>query len=81
MIGVGFMNVPVTNPGLGNDMMTMLQLRVGAELPWPGKLGLSEDAARLHAEAADWEVERVRQKVRAEVRVAYYQARLVAGPA
>jgi outer membrane protein TolC len=77
MIGVGFMNVPVTNPGLGNDMMTMLQLRVGAELPWPGKLGLSEDAARLHAEAADWDVERVRQKVRAEVRVAYYQVYFV----
>ena len=73
MIGVGLMNVPVARPGLGNDMMTMLQLRVGAELPWPGKLGLSEDVARLEAEAAAWEVERVRQNVRAEVESAYYE--------
>ena len=73
MIGVGFMNVPVTNPGLGNDMMTMAQLRVGSEFPWPGKLGLREDVARLQAEAETWEVERVRQKVRAEVRTAYYR--------
>ncbi|HUP53700.1 MAG TPA: TolC family protein [Longimicrobiales bacterium] len=73
MIGVGLMNVPVTRPGLGNDMMTMLQLRLGAELPWPGKLGLSEDVARLRAEAATWEVERVRQGIRAAVESAYYQ--------
>ncbi|HUF76668.1 MAG TPA: TolC family protein, partial [Longimicrobiales bacterium] len=73
MIGVGLMNVPVARPGLGNDMMTMLQLRVGAELPWPGKLGLSEDVARLEAEAAAWEVERVRQSVRAAVEAAYYE--------
>jgi len=73
MLGVGFMNVPVTNPGLGNDMMTMVQLRLGAELPWPGKLGRSEEVARLRAEAAEWEVERERQDVRAEVETAYYQ--------
>ena len=73
MIGVGLMNVPVARPGLGNDMMTMLQLRLGVELPWPGKLGLSEVVARLRAEAAAWEVERVRQNVRAEVESAYYE--------
>jgi outer membrane protein TolC len=73
IVGVGLMNVPVSNPGLGNEMMTMLQLRVGAELPWPGRLRLGEDVARLHAEAAEWEVERVRQNVRAEVESAYYQ--------
>ncbi|HUP50888.1 MAG TPA: TolC family protein, partial [Longimicrobiales bacterium] len=73
MVGVGLMNVPVTRPGLGNDMMTMLHLRVGAVLPWPGKLGLREDVARLEAEAAAWEIERVRQDVRAEVESAYYQ--------
>jgi outer membrane protein TolC len=73
MLGVGFMNVPVVNPGLGNDMMTMAQLRLAAAFPWPGKLGLREDVARLQAEAADWEVERARQKVQAEVRTTYYR--------
>jgi hypothetical protein len=39
------MNVPVADPGLGHDMMMMTQVQVGARLPWPGKLGLSEDVA------------------------------------
>ncbi len=73
MIGVGLMNVPVTRPGLGNDMMTMTQLRVGAELPWPGKLGLQEEIARLESQAAGWEVERVRQELHAEVASVYYR--------
>jgi len=73
MIGVGFMNVPVTNPGLGNDMMTMAQVRIGAAFPWPGKLGIREDVARLEAQAAAWEVERVREAIRADVQATYYQ--------
>lgn len=73
MLGAGLMNVPVRRPGIGNDMMTMAQLRMAAEIPWPGKLGLREDVARLEADAAAWEVERVRQRVRADVRSAYYR--------
>ena len=72
MLGVGLMNVPVTRPGIGNDVMTMAQIRVAAELPWPGKLGLREDVARLRADAAASDVEVVRQRVRAAVRSAYY---------
>jgi outer membrane protein TolC len=73
MLGVGLMNVPVTRPGLDNDMMTMAQLRLAAELPWPGKLGLREEVARWHAEAAAMDAERVQQRVRADVRSAYYE--------
>ena len=77
MLGVGLMNVPVTRPGLGNDMMTMAQLRVAAEIPWPGKLGLREDVARLQADGAALDAERVRQRVRADVRTAYYRVYFV----
>jgi outer membrane protein TolC len=74
MLGIGFMNVPVTSPGLGSDMMTMTQVQIGAQFPWPGKLSLREDVARFHAEAADWELERVRDRVLTDVKSTYYQA-------
>ena len=77
MLGVGFMNVPVTSPGLGSDMMTMAQVQVGAQIPWPGKLSLREEVARFRAEAAGWELERVRDRIRTEVKAAYYQTYFV----
>lgn len=73
MLGVGFMNLPVANPGLGRDMMTMMQVQMSGTLPWPGKLGLKEEVALLRAEAADFEVERVRDRIAAEVQSAYYR--------
>lgn len=73
MLGVGFINVPVAEPGLGRDMMTMAQVQVSGTLPWPGKLGLKEEVALLRAEAAELEVERVRDQVAAEVQTAYYR--------
>lgn len=76
-LGLGFMNVPVARPGLGAEMMTMTQLQVGARLPWPGKLGTREEVASLRAEAAAWEVERVRDEVVAEVKSAYYRVYFV----
>lgn len=72
-LGLALMNVPVASPGLGNAEMTMAQVRVGAGLPWPGKLGLAERAARFQAEAAAWEVERARWDVRTRVEKTYYE--------
>ncbi len=72
-LGLGVMNVPVASPSLGRDRMTMTTVQLGGRLPWPGKLALAENAARLGAEAAEWEVERVRQRVRSEVKSAYYR--------
>lgn len=73
MLGVGFMNVPVTDPGIGNDMMTMSQIQLSSRLPWPGKLGLMEEAAALRAEAAEWNVTLERDRVREEVKEAYFE--------
>lgn len=72
-VGVGVMNMPLADPGFGQDPMTMTQVQLGARLPWPGKLSLREDVARLRAEAAEWEAERVRQRVRSEVKSHYYR--------
>lgn len=73
MLGIGFMNIPVTDPGLSGEMMTMTQVQVSTRLPWPGKLGLREDAARLEGDAAEWEVHRVRDAVGADLKTAYYE--------
>lgn len=72
-LGVGIMNLPAANPSLSADRMTMASVGLGATLPFPGKLGLREDVARLRADAAEWETERVRQRVVAHVKAAYYE--------
>lgn len=72
-VGVSVMNVPVATPGLAGDVMTMTTVQLGEQFPWPGKLALREEIARFHAEAAEWEVERVRAAVLSDVRSAYYR--------
>ncbi len=73
VLGVGVMNFPVTDPSLGRDMMTMTRLQISERFPFPGKLGLREREAELRAEAARWEVERMRREVVADVKEAYYR--------
>ena len=73
MVGISLMNVPVARPSLDREVMTMAQVQVSAMLPWPGKLGIREDVARLQAEAAEWEVDRVRDQVLSDVKSTYYQ--------
>jgi outer membrane protein TolC len=73
MLSVGVMNFPVTDPSLRREMMTMTTVQLGERFPWPGKLSLGEDVARLMAEAARWEAERTRQDVLAEVKSTYYR--------
>lgn len=73
MLGVGIMNLPMADPGLGRDMMTMTTIQLREQFPWPGKLGLREDIAGFEAEAAEWEAERVRERVLSEVKSAYYR--------
>jgi len=72
-LAVGVMNVPVSDPGFGRDPMTMATIQLASRFPWPGKLPLREEGARLRAEASRWEAERIRQKVRSEVKDLYYR--------
>lgn len=73
MLGIGFMNVPAARPGLAGDMMTMTRLELQETFPWPGKLSLQSEVADLRAEAAEWEAQRVRDEVAAEVKGAYFE--------
>jgi outer membrane protein TolC len=73
MVGLGIMNFPLTDPSLGREMMTMTSIQASGQVQFFGKRGLREDVARFEAEAAHWEVARVLQNVRAEVKAAYYR--------
>lgn len=70
---LGLINMPITDLGLGRDPMTMTQVQLGSTLPWPGKLSLRERVAAQRSEAAEWEAERVRQRIAAEVKSVYYE--------
>lgn len=72
-LGVGVMNLPVADPSLGRDMMTMTTVQLGQRFPWPGKLALLEEIASFESEAAEWEAERVRMRVLSQVKSAYYR--------
>jgi len=72
-LGLGLMNVPVKDPSLRREMMTMTTVQVGARLPFPGKLARAEDAARAGADAARLQVEVARRALIARVKSAYYR--------
>ncbi len=73
MLSFGVMNLPISDPSLGRDMMTMTRIRLSERFPWPGKLALREEIAGREAAAAEWEVERTRRRVLAEVKSTYYE--------
>ena len=73
MLSLGVANLPVTDPRLGQDFMTMTMLGISETFPYPGKRGLREAIARAWAESAQYEAEAIRQKVVAEVKTAYYE--------
>ena len=72
MLGLGIMNLPVSDPGFG-DIMTMKTAALGQKLPFPGKLALARRAAELELEAAHARLAATRREVAAEVKHAYYE--------
>jgi len=54
------LNLPVDSFSVGQEGMTQMQIGFGQKFPFPGKLGLREDAAGHEAKAAGIEVEESR---------------------
>ncbi len=54
------LNLPVDTFSVGQEGMTQMQIGLGQKFPFPGKLGLREDAANFEAKAAGIEVEESR---------------------
>jgi outer membrane protein TolC len=72
-LGIALMNIPVADPSLSREMMTMTQVQLGTRLPWPSRLSISESVASIRSQVADWETRRIRDKVRYDVRAAYHE--------
>ncbi|HEB56966.1 MAG TPA: TolC family protein [Gammaproteobacteria bacterium] len=54
------LNLPLDSFSLAQEGMTQLQIGIGQKFPFPGKLGLREDAAGYEAKAASSEVKESR---------------------
>ncbi len=54
------LNLPVDTFSVGQEGMTQMQIGLGQKFPFPGKLGLREEAANFEAKAAGIEVEESR---------------------
>ena len=68
MLSFGFMNRPVDDLGRTDQQMTMNVAQLPQRFPWPGKLGFSEERARLLASAEELEAEETEQQLLARVR-------------
>lgn len=73
----GFTNVPVTDPGLSADPMSMVMIRLEQRLPARGLRAAREAVARAEAEAEAAAVDRIRWSVATRLREAYFELLLV----
>lgn len=74
---LGLQNDGFSGLMIGKMETSYYQLMLSQGLPWPGKLGLRTDLARLSAEQADAGVERARLSTEADVRRGYLDLLLV----
>ncbi len=71
MLGVGVVNLP-NNFDFNEEDMTMKEISVSQKFPFPGKRGLSEEAAAKEADAGSAEAEEAANQISKEVKTAYY---------
>ncbi len=67
-LGVKAMNLPVDTFDPSQEGMTQMQVGVSQSIPFPGKLGLRETAARREAEAGAYDVEETRLRLIRDVK-------------
>ncbi len=73
MLSFGLMNRPVNDLGRTDQPMTMNTIGLTQRLPWPGKLGFSEERADYLAAADSLEAREVERRLLARVKSTYYQ--------
>lgn len=72
-LSVGLLNVPTHNFSVNQDEMTMLEIGVSQSVPFPGKLGLAEQAAMREALGAAKTAEEARLRLLRDVRLNWWQ--------
>ena len=71
MLGFGVINLP-DNFDFSEEDMTMKEISVSQKFPFPGKRGLSKEAAAKEADAGKAEIEDITNQVVKEVKTAFY---------
>jgi len=72
-INLNAMNLPTDTFDREQEAMTQLQIGFSQEFPFPGKLGLREEAAEYDAKAAAYSVEELRLQLISTVKSAWWQ--------
>jgi len=73
IIGGKIKNVSFSEFTLGDDPRSDIQVFIGQEIPFPGKLSTKEKIAREKSESRKWVSDSVSRKVIRELKVAYYE--------
>ena len=76
MVGLGIVNLPTDTFNFRNEDMTMKEISVTQQVPYPGKRGLRSEMAQKEAEAAYNEYEETKNKVSRDVKMAYLRTLL-----
>ncbi|MEH6468880.1 MAG: TolC family protein [Porticoccus sp.] len=73
MVNMNAMNFPTDTFDRSQEPMTQLQIGFSQEIPFPGKLGLKEEAAEYDAQAAGHSVDEVRLQLIKNVKSKWWQ--------
>src|SRR6185503_6447532 len=72
MLELGVLNVPTPSLSLRREDMTMKMIGLTQRLPYPGKRALRRELAEKEALAVEQNLEELVNRVRRDVKVAYY---------
>ncbi len=72
-LSIGYMGDPAPFKTQANDPSSFRQFGVMQEIPYPGKRELRGRIAEKEVDAEGWNVEAARRRVRAEVKLAYFE--------
>ena len=77
MLEAGFVNLPTGSFRFNREDMTMKMIGLSQRLPYPGKRELRQDMATKEAEAAAYGLQELLNRVRRDVKIAYFDLSLV----
>lgn len=72
-LGFAARNLPTDTFSRSQEDMTMMEVEIEQTIPFPGKLGLKEDAARYEAEGAFLEAAEAKLRLVRDVRTAWWE--------
>ncbi len=72
-VGISLLNLPVNSFAFNREPMTGKQFALRQKIPFPGKLGLKSDLARVQSDMEQAFYQEARNQLKAQVRVFYYE--------